>query len=149
MLAMSHPRKLVSVLYKKRKFAHRQRTSVSKTEVHSFLSGSFPDTRGSWPINTYVLFSTQQYSTILYNTLNYAIVSRHQINTCTVLYSYVLYCIKIRKFAHRQRIWKERTFQTLKSTLRGSWPIIYRCTGTNKEHTTHKVCKILNKGLCR
>merc|ERR1712033_54395 len=26
MLAMSHPRKLVSVLYKKRKFAHTQRT---------------------------------------------------------------------------------------------------------------------------
>merc|ERR1711873_255173 len=41
-------------------------------------------------------------STILYNTLNYAIVSRHQINTCTVLYSSVLYCIKIRKFAHKE-----------------------------------------------
>ena len=35
MLAMSHPRKLVSVLYKKRKFAHRQARNVSKTEVHS------------------------------------------------------------------------------------------------------------------
>ena len=40
---------------KMRKFAYRQtdkehRTDVSKTEVHSFLSGSFPDTRGSWPI---------------------------------------------------------------------------------------------------
>merc|ERR1711873_300079 len=39
---------------------------------------------------------------VMYNTLNYAIVSRHQINTCTVLYSSVLYCIKIRKFAHKQ-----------------------------------------------
>ena len=35
MLAMSHPRKLVSVLYKKRKFADRQTKNVSKTEVHS------------------------------------------------------------------------------------------------------------------
>ena len=38
-LAMSHPRKLVSVLYKKRKFAHKEhthrQTDVSKTEVHS------------------------------------------------------------------------------------------------------------------
>merc|ERR1712112_389890 len=42
-----------TVLYKKRKFAQKNtehRTNVSKTEVHSFLSGSFPDTRGSWPI---------------------------------------------------------------------------------------------------
>ena len=35
-------------------------------------------------------------------TLNYIIVSRHQINTCTVLYFSVLYCIKKRKFADRQ-----------------------------------------------
>ena len=39
MLAISHPRKLVSVLYKKRKFAHKEhthrQTDVSKTEVHS------------------------------------------------------------------------------------------------------------------
>ena len=38
-----------------RKFAHkeqanRQRTHVSKTESTLFLSGSFPDTRGSLPI---------------------------------------------------------------------------------------------------
>ena len=36
---MSHPRKLVSVLYKKRKFADKEQTDrqtdVSKTEVHS------------------------------------------------------------------------------------------------------------------
>merc|ERR1712082_562339 len=30
------------------------------------------------------------------------LVSRHQINTCTVLYSSVLYCIKMRKFAHKE-----------------------------------------------
>merc|ERR1712240_947298 len=37
MLAMSHPRKLVSVLYKKRKFAQKntQTRNVSKSEVHS------------------------------------------------------------------------------------------------------------------
>merc|ERR1712243_287064 len=64
-------------------------------------------------------YNTIQYNTILYNTLNYAIVSRHQINTCTVLYSSVLYCIKIRKFAQT----RQRTFQKLKSTLGGSWPI--------------------------
>ena len=153
MLAMSHPRKLVSVLYKylyctvlfrtvlykKEKICRqriwKERKNVSKTEVHStrerpivsrhqintctvlyfsvlycIKMRKFAQTRqtdrqrtfqklkstlrGSWPINTYVLFSTQQYSTILYNTLNYAIVSRHQINTCTVLHSSVLYCIK-------------------------------------------------------
>merc|ERR1711873_137411 len=76
-------------------------------------------------------------NTLLYNTLNYAIVSRHQINTSTVLYSPVLYCIKRenlwllmlamshprklvsvlykkRKFAQKNR---QRTFQKLKSTL--------------------------------
>merc|ERR1712240_1002505 len=75
-----------SVLYciKMRKFAHHKEHSqnVSKTEVHS----------------TRELAN----STILYNTLNYGIVSRHQINTCTVLYFSVLYCIKKRKFAHNQ-----------------------------------------------
>ena len=42
-----------TVLYKNEKIClqtDRQGTqNVSKTEVHSFLSGSFPDTRGSWP----------------------------------------------------------------------------------------------------
>merc|ERR1711873_310273 len=48
-----------TVLYKNEKICSQGTQNVSKTEVHSFLSGSFPDTRGSWPINTYVLFSTQ------------------------------------------------------------------------------------------
>ena len=47
-------------------------------------------------------YMTLRAAPILYNTLNYIIVSRHQINTCTVLYFSVLYCIKIRKFAHKQ-----------------------------------------------
>merc|ERR1712240_168401 len=87
-----------SVLYciKMRKFAHHKEHSqnVSKTEVHS----------------TRELAN----STILYNTLNYGIVSRHQINTCTVLYSSVLYCIKIRKFAdrHSQNVSKTEVHST-------------------------------------
>ena len=74
-----------SVLYciKKRKFAdkqtNRQAKNVSKTEVHSTRERP-----------------------ILYNTLNYAIVSSHQINTCTVLYFSVLYCIKKSKFAYKE-----------------------------------------------
>merc|ERR1711873_18524 len=91
-----------TVLYKKRRLkeanekicpqrTHRQtdkERAFQKLKSTLFLYGSSPDTRGSWPI--------------LYNTLNYAIVSRHQINTCTVLYSSVLYCIKRGKFADRQ-----------------------------------------------
>ena len=53
MLAMSHPRKLVSVLYKKRKFAHKEQTDTQtfqKLKSTLFLYGSSPDTRGSWPI---------------------------------------------------------------------------------------------------
>ena len=47
-------------------------------------------------------FYTVQYSNVLYcNVLSWP-VSRHQINTCTVLYFSVLYCIKIRKFADKQ-----------------------------------------------
>ena len=56
MLAMSHPRKLVSVLYKKRKFADKEQTkNVSKTEVHSIplwiLSGYTREL-----VNTLVLY---------------------------------------------------------------------------------------------
>merc|ERR1712243_190175 len=53
MLAMSHPRKLVSVLYKKRKFAHKEQTdrqtdtqTFQKLKSTLFLYGSSPDTRG-------------------------------------------------------------------------------------------------------
>ena len=59
-----------TVLYKKRRLKEenekicpkeqtdRQRT-FQKLKSTLFLYGSSPDTRGSWPINTYVLFSTQ------------------------------------------------------------------------------------------
>ena len=55
-----------TVLYKNEKICLQRIRNVSKTEVHSFLSGSFPDTRGSWPIRTYcsVHNSTVQYFTI-------------------------------------------------------------------------------------
>ena len=43
MLAMSHPRKLVSVLYKKRKFAHNQ---PDKERPFQKLKSTL---RGSWP----------------------------------------------------------------------------------------------------
>merc|ERR1711873_101758 len=49
-------------------------------------------------------FYTVQYTIVQYNTLQYIIVSRHQINTCTVLYFSVLYCIKIRKFADNKYV---------------------------------------------
>merc|ERR1711955_155644 len=67
----------------------------------------FSDSR----INKYVRIV--QYTIVQYNTLHYAIVSRHQINTCTVLYSSVLYCIKRENLLTD----KERAFQKLKSTL--------------------------------
>ena len=88
MLAMSHPRKLVSVLYKylyctvlfrtvlykNEKICPRQRTrNVSKTEVHSTRELA----------NKYVRIV--QYTIVQYNTLQYITV---------------LYCIKMRKFAH-------------------------------------------------
>merc|ERR1712240_957765 len=75
--------------------------------------------------------NTLQYFTILYNILNYATVSRHQINTCTVLYSSVLYCIKIRKFAQKNKQTKNVSKTEVHSFLsgsfpdtRGSWPTI-------------------------
>ena len=88
MLAMSHPRKLVSVLYKKRKFAQKNRhTDVSKTEVHSIplwiLSGYTRELANWSPLfplwilsgytrelaNKYVRIV--QYTIVQYNTLQY------------------------------------------------------------------------------
>merc|ERR1711873_124340 len=84
---------------------------------------------------------------VMYNTLNYAIVSRHQINTCTVLYSSVLYCIKIRKFAHNQtknRQTKNVSITEVHSFLsgsfpdtRGSWTIHYPVRGCHIIYTLH------------
>ena len=99
-----------TVLYKKRRLKEENEKICPQPNRHRTFQKLKSTLRGSWPI--------------LNNTLNYAIVSRHQINTCTVLYFSVLYCIKKRKFADKEYGKKERTFQKLKSTLRGSWPIV-------------------------
>ena len=84
MLAMSHPRKLVSVLYKKRKFADRQTRNVSKTEVHSTRELANKYVR-------IVQYTIVQYNTLQYIKLRYSIEAPNKYLYCTVLFRTVLY----------------------------------------------------------
>ena len=97
MLAMSHPRKLVSVLYKKRKFADRQTDrqtkNVSKTEVHSIplwiLSGYTRELANKYV--RIVQYTIVQYNTLQYIKLRYSIEAPNKYLYCTVLFRTVLY----------------------------------------------------------
>ena len=65
-LAMSHPRKLVSVLYKKRKFAHKEHTDKERFKDWSPLYEGVGQLRYSIePPNKYL------YCTVLFRTLLY------------------------------------------------------------------------------
>merc|ERR1712240_458774 len=82
--------------------------------IKSFVFG----TRTIFFVSTLSLSFLAIASAFFYN--KYVRIVQYTINICTVLYSSVLYCIKMRKFAHDK---EQGTFQKLKSTLRGSWPI--------------------------
>merc|ERR1712240_821929 len=96
--------------------------------IKSFVFG----TRTIFFVSTLSLSFLAIASAFFYN--KYVRIVQYCINTCTVLYFSVLYCIKIRKFAHDK---EQGTFQKLKSTLRGSWPI------TNSDSRINKYVRIV------
>ena len=81
---------------------NKEQTDVSTTESTLILSGSSPDTRGSWPINCYlgyyvVLYCNTLYFTVSYCNIWYFIVIYYNILQGIELYCKILYFILIYK----------------------------------------------------
>ena len=78
----------------------------------------------SWPVMSYiriVQYTIVHYNTLQYIKLRYSIEAPNKYLYCTVLFRTVLY--KKEKICPQPD--KNQAFQKLKSTLRGSWPILW------------------------